>query len=294
MSYDGLPARAVSGVRVASADRRASSGRLSTRAIRRGAPMFAAIATAIALAACSGGASSSSAPSAAGVSTEPSVEASSSPSASTAGRLAISFQTTNNSNVFGGAILSDLSDGTTAVTLGVVAVGFEEPLAAVIQQGTCADLAAGASGSPGASASAGASAGASTGTGTTASAPAASGEAMASGATASGGAGASAGPSAAASASSGGIASPIPGPPFTLSPVTGGSSNSVIATTTSQLLAEPFAIVLTKSAADSTVVACADVTNTPVPSGLPSSLPSSLPSLLPSLGPSLEAEPSSS
>jgi hypothetical protein len=192
--------------------------------------------------------------------------------------------------VFGGAVLSDLSDGTTAVTIGIVAIGFEDPMPAVLEQGACADLTggAGASGSPAASGGAGASAGASGGAGTVASAsPAASTAPAASGgATASGGAGASGAPSASASS---GIPGPVSGPPFQLAPVNSGSSNTVIQTTTTDLLATPFAIVVSKSAADPTIVACSDVTNVPIPTGLPSSLPSGLESLLPSALPSLAA-----
>lgn len=288
MSYDGLPARAEIGVRVARADRRASSGRPST--LRRGAPVLAAAATALAFVACNSGAAGSGAPSTGTVTASTAPSAAASPSASAAAsRLATSFQSTNGSNVFGGAVLSDLPDGTTAVTIGLVAIGFTDPMPAVLEEGSCTDLAAaGASGSPGASAGAsggaGASAGASAATGTVGSAsPAASSAPAASGvASASGGTTASGAPSASAGS---GIPAAVSGPPFQLAPVNAGSSNTAVMTTTSALLATPYAIVVSKSAADPTVVACSDVTNQPLPSGLPSSLPSGLPSSLPSLPP---------
>jgi hypothetical protein len=293
MSYDGLPARADLGVRVARADRRASSSRSST--LRRGASILGATATALVFAACNSNAAGSGAVSSGGATTSTAPSAAASPSASAAaGRLATSFQPANGSSVFGGAVLSDLSDGTTAVTIGIVAIGFQDPMPAVLEQGACADLTsgAGASGSPAASADAsggaGASAGASGGAGSVASAsPAAStAPAGSGGASASGGAGASGAPSASASS---GIPGPVSGPPFQLAPVNAGSSNTVIQTTTSALLATPFAIAVSKSAADPTIVACSDVTNVPIPSSLPSSLPSGLPSLLPSALPSLAA-----
>ena len=63
------------------------------------------------------------------------------------------------------------------------------------------------------------------------------------------------------------------GPPFVLNPVNGGSSNTIIQSTPTDLTAAPFAIVVQKSAADPTVVACADVTNTPVGGSSSSSAP---------------------
>ena len=53
----------------------------------------------------------------------------------------------------------------------------------------------------------------------------------------------------------------------------GGSSNTIIQSTPGDLTATPFAIVVQKSAADPTVVACADVTNTPVGGSSSSSAP---------------------
>ena len=81
-------------------------------------------------------------------SVEPSVEASVAPSAPA--RLAIVFNEANSSKVFGGGVLNDLGDGTTAVTLGVVAIGFTDPMPANLEAGACADLATAApSGAPG-------------------------------------------------------------------------------------------------------------------------------------------------
>jgi len=247
MSHDGLPVRAGDGARVARADRRASSGRTSTR--RHLAIAAEALAIVALLAAACNASSSSSAgvagatatPASASASVEPSIEASVAPSAPA--RLAIVFNEANSSKVFGGGVLSDLGDGTTAVTLGVVAIGFTDPMPANLEAGACTDLATAApSGAPAASGSPAASAEASA----AASAPAASGAASA--------------PAASPTATPG----PVTGPPYKLNDVNGGSSNTIIQAAPGDLTATPFAIVLTKSAADPTVVACADITNTPV------------------------------
>jgi hypothetical protein len=141
---------------------------------------------------------------------------------------------------------------------------------------------------PSPSASAGASASAAASAGTKASASAAP---MASG---------SAEPSVAASPSE--SIAPTPATlPADLTPVQGGSSNTIVQITLQTLLASPSAVVVHKSDADLSVVACADITNQPLPSlgtaqsalpGLESALPSlaaglesALPSLLPSTAP---------
>ena len=67
------------------------------------------------------------------INVEPSIQASVAPSA--AARMAIVFHEANASKVFGGGVLNDLGDGTTAVTLGVVAIGFTDPLPATLEQG---------------------------------------------------------------------------------------------------------------------------------------------------------------
>jgi hypothetical protein len=243
MSHDGLPVRAGSGAREARADRRASSGRNSTsRHLAIATGVFAIVA--LLAAACN--AASSSSPSGAGASpssavagasVEPSIEVSAAPSAPA--RLALVFKEANSSKVFGGGVLNQLADGTTAVTLGVVAIGYTDPLPANLEAGACADLAVAApSGAPAASGSPEASA--------AASAPAASAAASA--------------PAASPTATPG----PVTGPPYKLNDVNGGSSNTIIQAAPADLVATPFAIVLQKSAGDPTVVACADITNSPV------------------------------
>jgi hypothetical protein len=88
-------------------------------------------------------------------SAEPSMsaEASASPGSSLALNQAfLQFQEIGGSKITGGAILTDLGNNQTAVTIGVVAAGVVDPMPANIVAGTCADL--GASASPGASAAA--------------------------------------------------------------------------------------------------------------------------------------------
>ena len=208
--------------------------------------------TAIALSACSSNQTGSSGvagsietplASAPAESSSPSTEASAS---ATANRTLVTFQEVNASTVFGGGVLSDLGDGSTAITLGVVAIDFKDPLTAEIIAGACADV---ASAAPSAAPSTAESAAASE-------AP---------------GAGASPSPSTA----------PTPATlPVKLKDVSGGSSNTVVQIGLTDLLGSPSAIVLHKSAADPSVVACGDVTATPaVPSSLPTEVPSELPSV---------------
>jgi hypothetical protein len=300
MSHDGLPVRVGDDVHAANADRRASAcGRLSL--LRRALPAAAlTAATALVFAACSTGAGSSSAVGSTGplsstaASTGASSEASGSTEASAAasgGPLAVIFQPVNGSQVLGGAVLTDQADGTATVEIGIGSTGATDGMPAVLQQGSCAD-AAGASGSP-----------SSSGLPAASGAPSASEAPMASAAASA--APASAGASAGASAAAGGSAapsgsgeaaspsaSPVSGPPFQLTPLAGGASTTVIATTTSALLAEPFSIVIHGSATDASVVACADISTTSVRVPTASSLASMLPSALPSLG--TEASPSGS
>ena len=98
----------------------------------------------------------------------------------------------------------------------------------------------------------------------------------------------------AAPSGSGEAGSPAPsavtGPPFQLTPLTGGASTTLVATTVSALTSAPFSIVLSKSATDPTPVACADVTANSV--RVPTTLPSSAASSEPSMG--SEPSPSSS
>ena len=152
MSHDGLPARAASGARAATADRRASSRKAALAVIALAAIAFGACSPAATTAPATAGASGS--PSTGGASSAPSIEPSASASA---GKLSISFTEANASQVFGGAFINDLSDGASAaVTIGVVAIGFKDPLPAVLEQGSCANLAGAPapSGSPGTGASA--------------------------------------------------------------------------------------------------------------------------------------------
>jgi hypothetical protein len=257
MSHDGLPVRAA-GAHAAVADRRVDTTR---RRHRTRIAALGAIAT-LALAACGGSASSSPAgasgtPGSSIATASEMPSASVEPSASGSAQATINFQEANASKIFGGGLLTDLGDGSTAATIGVVAIGFDEPMPAEIVAGDCATIIA---------------------------APAPSVSA------ASPSAAASVAPSVAASAepsvapSVGPSVAPTPATlPIELTPVSAGSSNTVIQISLADLLATPTAVVLEKSATDPTVVACADVTNAPLP--IPSDLPSLLPSSLPSLPP---------
>jgi hypothetical protein len=142
-------------------------------------------------------------------SAEPSAAAS--PSGSGLNQAFLQFEEQGGSGITGGAILTDLGDGTTAVTIGVVAAGITEPMPANIVAGTCD--------SPGAAASPAASAGAS--------------------------------PSTAASLE--------PGSTVKLGDLTAGASNTVVEMSLDELTATPNAIVIYTSAADDTIVACANV-----------------------------------
>jgi hypothetical protein len=76
-----------------------------------------------------------------------------SPSASGLNQAILQFQQENNSGITGGAILTDLGNSQTAVTIGVVAAGITDPMPASLAPGDCATMSAGggASASPGAS-----------------------------------------------------------------------------------------------------------------------------------------------
>lgn len=250
MSHDGLPVRAGIGARAAAADRPTSTSRRLTTVAA-----FGAITT-LALAACAGGATQppagqSTAPggSAPAASSAPSADASVAPSAPAATQATLSFKEANASKIFGGGIITDLGDGSSAVTIGVVAIGFTDPMPAEIVASDCATAVAAPVPSAGASAAP--------------ASPAASPAAPASTDP-----NASAGPSVA----------PTPATlPVKLTDVAGGSSNTVVQIGVADLLAAPSAVVIHKSAADATVVACSDVTAAPI--AIPSDLPSSLPSL---------------
>jgi hypothetical protein len=169
----------------------------------------------------------------------------SSPSAAGSGaalnQALLQFQTVGGSSITGGAILTDLGDGTTAVTIGVVAAGVTEPMPAELAPGTCADMTAGG----GASAS-----------------PGASGASPAASAAASPAASAAASPAASGAASPSGEPGPVTAGPngeYKLNDLNAGSSNTVIGTGLDALLGTPSAIVIHMSAADMSAVACADV-----------------------------------
>jgi len=155
-----------------------------------------------------------------------------SPSASGLNQAILQFQQENNSGITGGAILTDLGNSQTAVTIGVVAAGITDPMPASLAPGDCATMSAGgASASPGASGSASA-------------APSV------------------AAPSAAASGSAAPSGSPVPlnpGDTAKLGDLAAGASNTVVNIGLDGLLSQPYAVVIYKTATDATVVACADV-----------------------------------
>jgi len=158
-----------------------------------------------------------------------------SPSASGLNQAILQFQQENNSGITGGAILTDLGNSQTAVTIGVVAAGITDPMPASLVPGDCATMSAG-----GASAS-----------------PAASGSASAAPSVAASGA-----PSAAASGSAAPSGSPVPlnpGDTAKLGDLAAGASNTVVNIGLDGLLSQPYAVVIYKTATDATVVACADV-----------------------------------
>jgi hypothetical protein len=156
----------------------------------------------------------------------------SAPASAGLNQATLQFQQENNSGITGGAILTDLGNSQTAVTIGVVAAGITDPMPASLAPGDCATMSAGgASASPGASGSASA-------------APSV------------------AAPSAAASGSAAPSGSPVPlnpGDTAKLGDLTAGASNTVVNIGLDGLLSQPYAVVIYKTATDATVVACADV-----------------------------------
>ena len=146
----------------------------------------------------------------AAASTEPSAGAS--PSGAALNQVFLQFEPQADSSITGGAILTDLGENQTAVTIGVVAAGVTEPMPANIVPNDCAS-AEPAEPAPSA-------------------APAASG-------------------------------SPEPLDPTTilrLGDLAAGSSNTVLALTLDDLTGSPHAVVIYRSPADGTIVACADIT----------------------------------
>jgi len=156
----------------------------------------------------------------------------SAPASAGLNQATLQFQQENNSGITGGAILTDLGNSQTAVTIGVVAAGITDPMPASLAPGDCATMSAGgASASPGASGSASA-------------APSV------------------AAPSAAASGSAAPSGSPVPlnpGDTAKLGDLSAGASNTVVNIGLDGLLSQPYAVVIYKTATDATVVACADV-----------------------------------
>jgi hypothetical protein len=152
----------------------------------------------------------------------PSVEASASAaeSAPALNQAVLQFQEQNDSGIIGGAILTDLGENQTAVTIGVVAAGVTEPMPANVLPNDCASAATASPPPP-----------------------------------------ASAAPSAAASPAASGSAAPLdPTTILRLGDLTAGSSNTVLALVLDDLLSTPHAVVIYRSAADPTIVACADIT----------------------------------
>ena len=155
----------------------------------------------------------------------PSTSAEPSPSASASAasnQLKLDFVPVGTGTMTGGAILTDLGNGQTAVTIGVVAAGVTDPLPAALVPTAC--------GAPPPS-------------------PAASAAASMA---------ASAAP---ASAAPSGSAIPLtPGSTIKLGDLSAGASNTVINISLNDLLSMPYSIQIYKSAKDSTVLTCADVT----------------------------------
>jgi hypothetical protein len=235
MSHDGPPAK---------------TRRLPALVTILGALVFA-------VAACSSGATSTGTPVTATATGSPATTpaASAAPPASTAptGPTQIAFPRQAASPVFGGGLLNDLGNGSTAIALGIVAVGYLDPLPAEIVSGACSAITVG----PGASTSPDASA-----------APSAV---------------ASSEPSAPA-----GSTAPAPATlPIWLTPVSGGASRSVVQVSLADLLGTPTSIVVHHSAADPSPVACADITTArPAPAAPAPSDAAPAPSAAPKVQPS--------
>jgi hypothetical protein len=256
MSYDGRPVRAAFGARAAAADR------------RTGILAIAGLGLALTIAACGGSASSGGVAGATGTplaSTEASASAESSAAASPSGsglnQGFLIFQEQNASKVSGGGTITDLGDGSVAVTLGVVAVGFTDPMPARLVSGSCADAASAPPPSfapePSAAASSGTSAGASA-------APCVAAPSM----------GPRAGASAEASGATGSVAPSPATLPVDLVPAEAGGSNTIVQIALADLLSSPSSVLVYKSAAEPTLVACGDISNTlQIPSSAPASAP---------------------
>jgi hypothetical protein len=244
MSHDGRPVRAETGAHVTDTDRR--TGILAT----------AGLGLTLVLAACGGTASSGSAAVASGT---PAASAASSASAEASASAAASgsglnqgflvLQAQNASKVSGGGTITDLGDGSVAVTVGVVAIGFDDPMPVRLVSGTCADAATAPAPSfavPSAEPSGGAAARAAA---STAPSVAASAE---------------------ASAATGSVAPSPATLPVDLVPASAGASNTIVQIPLADLLSTPSSVLIYKSAAEPTLVACGDISNTlQIPSSAP-------------------------
>src|SRR4051812_13537824 len=162
MSHDGQPARA-RGDREVDADRRAADVAAATRSLihlpthdaatrarARRLRLAGLVVTTIALVAAACGSSSGSGGVAGATGTPLATASTGGASASTEASASASagqnkgflvFQEQNASKVFGGGTLIDLGDGSTAVSLGVVAIGCADPLPARLVTGACTDAA---------------------------------------------------------------------------------------------------------------------------------------------------------
>lgn len=252
MSHDGRPVRAAIGARAAAADR------------RTGILAIAGLGLALTIAACGGTSSSGGVAGATGTplastETSPSAESSAaaSPSGSGLNQGFLIFQEQNASKVSGGGTITDLGDGSVAVTLGVVAVGFTDPMPTRLVSGSCADAASAPPPSfapePSAAASAAASA-----------APSLAAPSVE----------ASAGASASASGATGSVAPSPATLPVDLIPAEAGGSNTIVQIALADLLSSPSSVLVYKSAAEPTLVACGDISNTlQIPSSAPASAP---------------------
>jgi hypothetical protein len=257
MSHDGLPARALTGARAADTDRSHRRHLATITALGAGAVlMLVACGTATS----SGGIAGATGSPVVLPSELASIEASASALAG-ANKAFLTFQALNSSNVSGGGTIIDLGDGSSAVTLGIIAPGFSDPLPARLVSGACTDAA---------------------------SAPSPSFEVPSEAPSGGASAAASVAPSAAASTEPSAAESTAPSAatlPVELKDVSGGLSNTVVQVAESSLVSSPSSVLLYKSAKEPTLVACADVsTQLVLPSGLPSAIESALPSALSSLG----------
>ena len=89
------------------------------------------------------GATGTPATSAAPASAPASAAASAAPSGSGLNQAILQFQQANNSGITGGAIVTDLGNNQSAVTIGVVAAGVTDPMPANLAPGDCATMTAG-------------------------------------------------------------------------------------------------------------------------------------------------------